>query len=54
METSIRLLIAAGALMLLAGVLFAFLRKWPLAALLWAGAFGCGVAALNFKKREDD
>ena len=35
--------------MLLSGVMFAFLRQWLLAALLWAGAFGCIVAALHFK-----
>lgn len=48
-ETTVRLLFAAGALMLLAGCIFAFLKLWVYAALLCAGAFGCLVAALNFK-----
>ena len=54
MKTTVRLLIAAVGLMLLAGVIFAFLRQWWLMALLWAGSLGCGVAALNFKNRKDE
>lgn len=53
-EISVRLLVAAGALMFLAGLIFAFLRQWPLVALLWAGSLGCGVAAINFKNQKDD
>ena len=47
MEKTIRLLAAAGVLMLLAGALFALIRQWVYAALIWAGALGC-LAALNF------
>lgn len=46
-----RLLIAAGVLMLLSGCIFGFMREWLYAALVWAGAFGCLVAALNFKNQ---
>lgn len=46
-----RLLIAAGVLMLLSGCIFGFLREWIYAALVWVGAFGCLVAALNFKNQ---
>lgn len=52
-ETTVRLLVAAGTLMLLAGVIFGFIQQWGYAALLWVGAFGCMVAALNFKNRKD-
>ena len=48
-----RLLVAAGVLMLLAGCIFGFLQQWIYAALVWVGAFGCLVAALNFKNRKD-
>ena len=50
---SVRLLVAAGVLMLLAGCTFGFTQQWIYAALVWAGAFGCLVAALNFKNRKD-
>lgn len=50
-NVAVRLLIAAGVLMLLCGCIFGFLRQWIYAALVWAGAFGCLVAALNFKKQ---
>ena len=53
MEKAIRLLVAAGILMLLAGAIFGFLDQWLYAALIWAGALGCFVAALNFKNRKD-
>ena len=46
MEKTIRLLAAAGVLMLLAGALFALIRQWVYAALIWAGALGCLAAAL--------
>ena len=50
-DTTVRLLAAAGVLMLLAGGIFAFLRLWICAALLLAGAFGCLAGALGFRKR---
>ena len=53
MEKAIRLLVAAGILMLLAGAIFGFLDQWLYAALLWAGALSCLAAALNFKNRKD-
>lgn len=49
---SLRLLVAAGVLMLLAGCIFGFVQQWICAALVWVGAFGCMVAALNFKNRK--
>jgi uncharacterized MnhB-related membrane protein len=52
MEKVIRLLVAAGILMLLAGAIFGFLDQWLYAALIWAGALGCLAAALNFKNRK--
>ena len=48
---SVRLLAAAGALMLLAGGLFALIQRWIYAALLGAGALGCMAAAICFKNR---
>ena len=53
-EITVRLLVAAGILMLLAGVIFGFTKQWIFAALIWVGAFGCLIAALNFKNRKDD
>jgi hypothetical protein len=53
MEITMRLLAAAGTLMLIAGAIFGFLGQWLYAALIWAGAFCCFVAALNFKDRKD-
>ncbi len=52
-DTAVRLLVAAGILLLLGGCIFCFLRQWILAALLGVGAFGCIIAALNFKNHED-
>ena len=52
-EKTIRLLAAAGVLMLLAGALFALTRQWVYAALIWAGALGC-LAALNFRGKAKD
>ena len=49
MNKTVRLLIAAGVLMLLAGVIFCLLKQWIFAALVWTGAVGCLAAALNFK-----
>ena len=48
-----RLLVAAGVLMLLAGCIFGFVQQWTHTALVWVGAFGCLVAALNYKNRKD-
>ena len=48
-NNTVRLLIAAGVLMLLAGVIFGLLKQWIFAALVWTGAVGCLVAALNLK-----
>lgn len=53
MEIATKLLVCAGTLMLIAGAIFGFLGQWLYAALIWAGAFGCFVAALNFKNRKD-
>ena len=53
MEKTIRLLAAAGVLMLLAGAFFALTRQWVYAALIWAGALGC-LAALNFRGKAKD
>lgn len=50
---AVRLLVAAGMLMLLSGCIFGFTQQWIYAALVWIGAFGCLMAALNFKNRED-
>lgn len=54
MEKTVRLLVTAGILMLFAGAIFGFIQQWIFAALVWAGAFGCLVAALNFKNRKDE
>lgn len=51
-ETAVRLLIAAAALLLLSGIIFAFLGKWLYCALLVVGAVCCAAAALNFKNRK--
>ena len=40
METSAKLLAVAGALLLLAGVIFGMLGQWLYAALVWAGGLG--------------
>lgn len=51
---AVRLLVAAGVLMLLAGVIFGFLQQWIIAALLCIGGAGCLIAALNFKNRKGE
>lgn len=51
-NSSVRLLLAAGVLMLLSGCIFGFTQHWIYAALVWVGAFGCLVATLNFKNRK--
>lgn len=48
-ETTVRLLVAAGILMLLAGVLFGLMGRWIHMALLGVGALGCFAGALNFR-----
>lgn len=53
-QISVRLLMAAAALMQLAGCIFGFVRQWIYAALVWGGAVGCMAAALNFKNRKDE
>ena len=50
-ETAERLLIAAGILLLISGALFGVMGQWLLAALLWSGAFGVAVAAMNFSRQ---
>lgn len=53
METTTKLLVCAGALMLIAGAIFGFLGQWLYAVLIWVGALGCLAAVLNFKNRKD-
>lgn len=53
-ELAVRLLLAAGVLMLFSGCLFGFTQQWLYAALVWVGAFGCLAAALNFKNQKKD
>lgn len=53
MEIATKLLVCAGALMLVTGAIFGFSGQRLYAALLWTGALGCLAAALNFKKRKD-
>ena len=48
-QLSARLLLTAGILLLIAGGIFAILQGWLYTGLLWAGAFGCLMAALNFR-----
>ena len=53
-QLSVRLLLTAGILLLIAGVIFAILQVWLYTGLLWAGAFGCLMAALNFRNFKND
>ena len=53
-QLSARLLLTAGILLLIAGVIFAILPIWLYTDLLWAGAFGCLLAALNFRDSKND
>ena len=48
-QLSVRLLLTAGILLLIAGVIFAILQVWLYTGLLWAGAFGWLMAALIFR-----
>lgn len=50
-EPAERLLIAAEVLLLISGALFGAMGRWLLAGLLWAGAFGVAVAAVNFSRQ---
>ena len=52
MEKTVRLPVTAGPLMLIAGVIFGCIKQRLFAALVWAGAFGCFAAALNFKNHK--
>lgn len=51
-EKTVYLLAMAGILMAIAGCIFGFIGQWILVALVWAGAFGCCMAAINFKNQE--
>lgn len=51
-QLSARLLLTAGILLLIAGG--AILQGWLYTGLLWAGAFGCLLAALNFRNSKND
>ena len=53
-QLSVHLLLTAGILLLIAGVIFAILQLWLSTGLLWAGAFGCLMAALNFRDSKND
>lgn len=53
LEKAVRLLTTAGFLMMVAGCIFGFTRQWNYAALVWIGAFGCCIAALNFKNQKN-
>ena len=53
-KLSVRLLLAAAALLLIAGGIFAILQVWLCTSLLWTGAFGCLMAALNFRNSKND
>lgn len=53
-QLSVRLLLTAGILLLMAGVIFAILQLWLYTGLLWAGALGCLMAALNFRNFKND
>ena len=49
MNMTVRLLIATGALMILAAGVFAFMKQWLYSGLLLAGALGCLAGAAGFK-----
>ena len=53
-QLSARLLLTAGILLLIAGVIFAILQVWLYTGLLWVGAFGCLMATLNFRDSKND
>lgn len=49
---TVRLLSAAAALLFVSGVIFMIIKLWIYGVLLWAGAFGCVMAAFNFKNKK--
>ena len=53
-QLSARLMLTAGILLLIAGGIFAILQVWLCTSLLWTGAFGCLMAALNFRNSKND
>ena len=53
-QLSVHLLLTAGVLLLIAGVIFAILQVWLYTDLLWAGAFGCLMAALSLRNSKND
>ena len=52
-EKTVRLLLTAGILLMIAGCIFGFISQWIYVALVWVGAFGCCIAALNFKNQKE-
>ena len=52
-EKTVRLLLTAGILLMIAGCIFGFIEQWIYAALVWADAFGCCIAALNYKNQKE-
>lgn len=38
---------------MIAGCIFGLISQWIYAALVWVGAFGCCIAALNFKNQKE-
>ena len=48
-EKAIHLLRTVGILLVIAGCIFGLIDQWIYAALVWTGAFGCCIAAFNFK-----
>lgn len=52
-EKTVRLLLTAGILLMIAGCIFGFIGQWIYAALVWAGAFGCCIAALDYKNQKE-
>ena len=53
-QLSARLLLTAGILLLIAEGIFTILQGWLYTGLLWVGAFGCLMAALNFRDSKND
>ena len=50
---TVRLLLTAGILLMIAGCIFGFISQWIYAALGWVGTCGCCIAALNFKNQKE-
>ena len=53
LEKTVRPLLTAGILLMIAGCIFGFISQWSYAALVWVGAFGCCIAVLNFKNQKE-